>query len=127
MQQNATTEISALSTRQAQALPHIALGNTITESARLAGIDRVTLYRWMEDPKFRNELQRLRIEAAELAKFELKGMMLKAALVINEVMENDNPYVRLRAATSALSIALKANDITDIERNLDRLDQALRL
>ena len=81
----------------------------------------------MEDDEFRRELERLRDEAAELAHIELKGLMFKATLVLGEAMEDSNPFIRLRAAQIALNAHLKANELNEIEKRLDLLDDALPL
>ena len=52
----------------------------------MADVARATLYRWMNDPFFRHELERLRTEAATVAKLELKGLMFKAVGVLADSM-----------------------------------------
>ena len=113
--------------RQLAALPYIVASRTASEGARLAEIDRVTLYRWMNDDDFRRELRRLRSEAAELAHLELRGLMLKAVHVLGAAMEDESPHVRLKAAQTALGVALKATEIKDVQKRLDLLDSALPL
>ena len=60
----------------------------------MADIGRTTLYRWMNDHRFRTSLERLRAEAGELANTELRGLMLKGTLVLAEAMEDPSPHVR---------------------------------
>ena len=57
----------SLSQRQLVALPYIVAEPTISEGARAAGIARMTLTRWMRDPVFREELERVRRNIAEFA------------------------------------------------------------
>ena len=127
MIQNGTNETTTLTERQFNALPFLAAGRTATEGAELADIGRTTLYRWMEDDDFRRELERCRSEAAELAHTELKGLMLKATLVLGEAMDDSNPLIRLKAAQIALNTHLKANELNEIEKRLNLLDDALPL
>ena len=49
---------SSLSRRQQSALPVIAATPTMAQAARSSGIGESALYRWLEDPHFRNELTR---------------------------------------------------------------------
>ena len=79
---------SSLSLRQQTALPVIAASRTLTQAANDANINRTTLRRWMEDDKFREELVRLREEAAELARSELQELMLHSVGVLADAMEN---------------------------------------
>ena len=78
MVQNGTEiENSALSSRRQQALPIIAAAPTLPQAARSSGIGQGTPYRWLQDNRFRHELTRLRQEAADLARYELRGLMLR--------------------------------------------------
>ena len=127
MERNGTDLAVQLNERQLKALPYLVYGQTVAEGARLAEIGRTTFYRWLEDDEFRREFERLRNEAVELAHTELKGLMLKAVMVLGEAMENDSALVRLRAAQIALSTHLKANKLKEVEKWLDLLDNALPL
>ena len=127
MEQNGTDDAADLTNRQLAALPYLTASVSLSEGARLADIGRTTLYRWLEDPEFREELERLRSEAAALARVELQGLMLKGIVVLAEAMEDPNLYVRVRGAQAALSLALKAIDIKELQRRLDRLDDAIAL
>ena len=121
------TSTKALSDRQLRAMPYLVASPTVSEGARLAQVGLRTLYRWMDDDDFRRELERQRSEAAELAYVELKGLMLKSVQVLGSAMEDPNPNVRLRAAQTALSVAMKATELRDIQKRLDLLDAALPL
>ena len=131
MEQNGTDSPepapAALTDNQLAALPYLAASPTLAEGARLADIGRTTLYRWMNDPEFRATLERLRAEAADLAHTELRGLMLKGALVLAEAMEHPSPHVRVRAAQAALSMGLKAVDLKELRQRIDRLDDAFNL
>ena len=124
MAQDGTPE-KALTPRQVAALPYLVATPSIEEGARLAHIGRATLYRWMQDHQFRARLQELRAEAAELARTELRGLMLKSVVVLAESLEDPNPNIRLRAAQMALTTGHKIIDVERIERRLDLIDHAM--
>ena len=94
MRQIETLESTDLTTTQMDALPYLLTTPTVAQAAREANIARATLYRWMDDAAFRDELERLRREAANVAKVELRGLMLKAVGVLADSMEDQNPFVR---------------------------------
>ena len=81
----------------------------------------------MEDDDFRAELSRLRTEMADLAQAEIQGLMLKAAAVIDQALDGDVSPVQLRAALGAINAALKVRYGLNLERRLDRVDDALAL
>ena len=127
MEQNGTQNTTSLSERQLAALPYLVASPSISEGAGLADVGRTTLYRWMEDPDFRATLERMRSQAADLARIELQGLMLKGILVLAEALEDADPGIRLRAARATLHIGLKAIDLKELRDRLDRLDDALSL
>ena len=122
-----TDETDGLSPRQLAALPYLLASPTMAGAARMANIGRATLYRWMNDPDFKHSLEALRADAASLARTELNGLVLKSVLVVAQALEDPSPAVRLRAAQTALAMGFKANDLHDMARRLERVDEALHL
>ena len=95
--------------------------------ARSASIGRATLYRWLQDEPFRQALERLQSDAADFARSELQGLMLKGILVLSQAMDDSNPDIRLRAARGTLYLALKVKDIKEIQQRLELIDEAFAL
>ena len=113
--------VHALSPRQQSALPVVALSPSLAQAAQAAGVGRSTLNRWMNEPAFRSEIVRVRQEAAELARQEMQGMMLRAASVINNALDDADPAIRLRAARYALTFANASTQIHHLNAQLDEL------
>ncbi len=116
---------SGLSPRQQHALPIVAASPTLAEAARESGIGKTTLYRWLNDDRFRDELTRLREESAALARQELQGLMLRSVSVLAEALEDTDKAFRLRAARYAMSFANKVSDSQEILKKIDSLEQSL--
>ena len=127
MTQNDTEKFTSLTHRQMAALPHIVASPTLSQGARSANIGRATLYRWLQDEEFRQALNRLRSEAADLATSELQALMLKGIMVLSQAMEDPSPDIKLRAARATLYLALKVKDIEEIQRRLELIDDAFAL
>ena len=134
MRQNETEKPTSLTTKQQRALPYLVTAPSVlvtapsvAQGAEEADIARATLYRWMHDPAFRDELERLRGEAAKVAKVELRGLMLKAVGVLADSMEDQNPFVRLRAARTTMYIGIKAIDVAELDQRLDRIEDSMEL
>jgi hypothetical protein len=125
MSHDETVPPTSLTPRQIRALTYLADSPTVSEAARQANVARATLYRWMEEPDFRQEVERLRGEAADMAKAELKGLMLKAVSVLSDSMHDTSSLVRLRAAQSTMYIGMKAIDVAQLEQRIDRIEDAL--
>ena len=128
MQQFPTdSEEKRLSNRQREVLPHIAASDSLAEGARRANISRTTIYRWLEDDDFRAELSRVRAEMADLAQAEIQGLMLKATAAVDKALDGDISPVQLRAALGAINLALKVRYGLNLERRLNRIDDALSM
>lgn len=97
-----------LTRRQILALPILATTPSRSQAARDAGISESTLYRWLQDEDFRDELRRLTAEAAERTRQELEDLTLQSVKVLRELMEDPDPMVRLRAARAVAAMGLRA-------------------
>ena len=84
-------KISELTFRQQAALPRIALAQA--QAARDAGVAESTLRRWLQDPSFRQELDRLRQESYDLARQAMRGL--------GQLWYRANPYGSLRSVIPA--------------------------
>ena len=129
MEQHATPEEvnDGLTHRQTLAMPYLASGASLTEAAHAANVHRSTLHRWMKDPVFRDELERLRRDAINLAYTELQGIALKSVSVLADLLEDANPRVRNMAARTALYHAVKVKESRENHHRLDLLDRAVTL
>ena len=121
------TENSALTPRQRSALPIIAASPTMAQAARASGIGQTTLYRWIEDDEFREELTRLREESAQVARRELQGLMLRSVSVLADAMEDSDKAVRLRAARYAMSFAVRICEIEALRKQVQELEEVIPL
>jgi len=127
MEHNGADFTHGLTPRQIAALPYLVVAPTMAEGARMARIGRTTLYRWINDPDFRNRLQAMRADTASLARAELNGLMLKGILALTEALEDPSPAIRLRAVQTTLSMGFRTNDLANMARRLERVDEALHL
>ncbi|MDE2838036.1 MAG: hypothetical protein OXL97_11100 [Chloroflexota bacterium] len=116
-----------LSDRQVTALPYLAAAATNEEGARMAQISISTLTRWRQDSVFRDELRRLREDAASLAHVELNGLALKSTAILANLLEDPNPRVRTQAVRIAIDAEIKLGEAARNSRRLNQLQKALTL
>jgi hypothetical protein len=109
MRQNETRKAANLTKKQLQALPYLVASPTMADAAKIAEVSRATLYRWMEDPEFREEYERLGEAANAVVRTEMNGLMLKAAAVFSQGMDESFNESRLRAAQAMMEARDKLN------------------
>ncbi len=128
MSHNVPTERTiALRPRQAAALPYVASESTLTRGAQAAQITRRTLTRWMNEPAFRAELERIRNNIADLAYSELEALALKSVIRIAQLLDSDDPNVVQRASKIVLSLSLTVRDQRELRRQVETLENAITL
>ena len=118
---------SGLSHRQAVALPHIAAESNLTRGAEAAQVGRRTLTRWMNDPAFRAELERIRQNISDLAFNVVEGLTLKSAIRLEQLLDDPDPRVRLRALKVALSTSLSLKEQKEIRSRIEVIENAQRM
>ena len=91
-------KISELTFRQQAALPRIALAQA--QAARDAGVAESTLRRWLQDPSFRQEFDRLRQELDRLRQ-ESYDLARQAMRGLGQLWHRANPYGSLRSVIPA--------------------------
>jgi hypothetical protein len=108
-------------------MPYLAVARSAVEAARLADVARSTLYRWMKDPFFRDELETRRREAADLARSEMDELMQKAVMTLREVMDDPNSRARVDAARTLIYANMKSDYIRDLESRIQQMSDAMAL
>ena len=101
--------------RRAAALEAVTTSHTLTEAARVAGISRTTLWEYLKDDDFTNELQAIR-ETRALARADAVEAARSSALAtLQQIMTDEDtpPAARISAAQAILREAQRATDGAD--------------
>ena len=126
-QNDTEIRVSRLTRRQQFALQIMVETPSISEAVRQSKIARKTLYRWLEDDDFRQELSRLHQEAAELAREETQSLMLQGVAVLAASMKDPDKAIRLRAARYALTFAHQVAEAEKMKQELHDLQESIPL
>ena len=121
---NPATLAGRLTFRQQSALPAIAAAPTIAQAIRDSGVAESTLYRWLDDQNFQNELTRIRNENAAQARQGLQTLMLRSVAVLAQAMEEPDATIRLRAARYTLSFAVQVAEAEKLKEEIQTLQEA---
>ena len=123
MSGNVREKETPLSAKQLRALPHLVSGKTFANAATAADVSERTIYRWMNDPDFKSAYLALREVEADIARAELRGLALKAAITLSRAMDNEDPNISLRAAQTAVKASVKVEDAEDAKKVVRFLSQ----
>jgi AcrR family transcriptional regulator len=113
-----------LTPRQRRTLPFL-LSQPVERACAEAGISKQTVYRWLKDNDFKDELERLRNETFESSLQRIKGVVGLAVDKLIELLEAPKADVRARAAENLLEYAFKMKLQEDIEQRLALLEAAI--
>ncbi len=120
------TEISGLSHRQKSVLPILAVSHTLAQAARDSGVSERTLRKWLDDPSFRADLDRLREESYELARQQFQVLVpMFLSVLAKEAVENPDPAIRIRAARYGMNYAARFRDHDKVVEDVQDLRAAL--
>lgn len=100
--ENFENEKRAISEKQSLAIPLILAGKTDKEVGDVIGVSRYTIISWRHDSSFAEELHTEREILRESQLQALSTTITKAFKVVEELLEDKNPQVRLKAALGIL-------------------------
>lgn len=116
-----------LTPRQITALPCFATNTSIESSCEAADISRETYYKWLKNPLFKSELDRLRNEIVSDAVNQLKATTTKAAMTLSLLLErDDNPSVQRAAANDILNHVGKFKELEELQERIEKLESLSR-
>ena len=124
-----TQETEELSPQQEHALVALLSDPGLTGAAKAAGVGKATLWRWMQQPAFREAYRKARREAVEQARARLQQASGEAVEALREVMnDSEAPHAsRVSAARTVLDMAMAATSTEELEARLAALERRAML
>lgn len=117
------TDENQLTSRQLMALPFFANSSSVEAACKLADVSKDTFYKWLKEPLFKVELERLRSEVVTEAINQLKISATKAATTLSTLLDReDSPGVQRAAANDILGHVMKFMELKEIEERLTLLE-----
>lgn len=116
---------SDLNPKQYKAVSYILESNSIEKAAKKAGVSRSTIYNWMRDPGFKEQLERERRAVFEGGLNALKMATAKAARTLIELLECSDLTTKRLAAKEIISISIKVAELQDLEERIERIEDCL--
>lgn len=99
----------------------LARGATIEEAAELSGVNRMTIFRRLKTPEFREQVAALKRRILEEALATLQSGATKASKKLHDLADSPDEKIALGAAKEIISLTLKARQIDGLEREVEEL------
>ena len=123
-----TIKISELTFRQQSVMPILAVSRSIAQAARDSGVAESTLRRWLSEPLFREELDRIRRESLDLSRQQLEAVLPACISAMAETaLQGENPSLRFRAQRFLINLGTRSVDTVRLSAELAELRDALDL
>ncbi len=113
-------ENQSLTYRQRRTIGFLVAARSQEEGRRRAGVGKTTLARWLQDPPFRAELTRQRNQVIEEALATLRSAMVKAAQVLVDLLDDENPRLRRFVAVDIINLVLRGLEKADLSEEVRR-------
>lgn len=114
-----------LTERQRRVIPFLLASPSTEEACRRARINKTTVYEWLKDETFRQELKRQRDAVIERALDSLKANIAKATETLVKHLESKRENISIRAAESIIEFTQKALEHEELERRIEALEQRI--
>ena len=116
-----------LTSRQITTLPYFAASASVEAACEAADISRETYYKWLKNPVFKSELDRLRNEIVNDAVNQLKVTTVKAATTLSLLLDrDDNPSVQRAAANDILNHVGRFKELQELQERIEKLESLRR-
>ena len=114
-----------LTRRQRRIIP-LLLSKSVTEACKEARVGRKTLYDWLKQEHFKQELEGARDELFASAMDRLKASTEKALEKLIELMDSgEKDDSQIRCAQTLLEYAWRLKQSQDLERRIELLEEAV--
>jgi hypothetical protein len=103
----------------------LASGESISQVAEQAGIERSTIYRKLENPEFRRLVAEYRDRLIATALGRIAENMTRGADVLAQMLDAPEPHIRIRAARALFSLGMKLRDSVDLTMRMREVELEL--
>src|SRR5215475_9573429 len=117
--------LKTLTAKQARVIPYLLGAPSIEEGCRRAKISKVTVYEWLKQEIFRQELKRQRDELIKGALDSLKANVSRAIETLVKLLASKSEPIRARAAEDIIEFVQKAIEHEELEKRIEALEEKL--
>jgi|SRR5215217_710725 len=98
---------------------------TIPEAAKAAGISQATLWRWLQEDKFRQKYRQVKRKSSTMLSGLCKVQQRKRSIAF-AVIWTPNAWAAVQSARAILHYGLKSHEMFDLEDRIEKIEAALK-
>jgi hypothetical protein len=114
-----------LTDRQLRVIPYLLTSPSTEEACRRARINKTTVYEWLRNETFREELKRQRDAVIERALDSLKANIVKATKKLVQHLDSKRENISIRAAEDIIEFTQRALEHEELEKRIEALEARL--
>ena len=115
-----------LSDKQLRAIPFLLAAASIEEGCKQAKVARATVYEWLKNETFRDELRRHREDIVTGALETLKANVSKATEALVGLLDSQNESIKHRTAKDIIEFTLRTTEDEGLEARIEALEERLK-
>ncbi len=112
-----------LTDRQLRVIPFLLDAPSIEEGCKKAKVAKATLYGWLKEKAFKEELRNQREEVVKGALETLKANVGKATETLVKHLDSEKENISIRAAENIIEFTQKSLELENLERRIESLEQ----
>jgi len=114
-----------LTEKQLRAIPFLLAAPSIEEGCKRARVGKATVYGWLKEEAFREELRRQREEVVRGALDRLKAGVNRAVEKLLGLLESEKEAIQARAAEDIIKFVQKAIEFEGLEKRIEALEDRI--
>lgn len=114
---------NSLTDKQLRVIPFLLEAPCIEEGCKQARVSKATVYAWLKEEAFREELRKQREEVVRGALETLKANTAKATETLVKLLDSDKEGIQARAAEDIIEFTQKAIELEDLERRIAAIEE----
>jgi Transposase len=115
-----------LTPKQKRVIPYLVAAPSIEEGCKRAYVGKATVYGWLKDKAFSQELKRQQDAVIDRALDSLKANLAKATETLVKHLGSERENISIRAAESIIEFTQKALEHEELEKRVEALETKLR-
>jgi molybdenum-dependent DNA-binding transcriptional regulator ModE len=104
----------------------LAAGHPYAEAASLAGVSYKTVWRRMQDPLFRAEVEEMKAQIVEQTSASLATLATKAIATLEPLMNDGEPWMRQKTALAVVELSIRYREAALLDERISALEERAR-